>query len=147
MELGTTEIMDIIPHRYPFLMVDRIVSMEPGEEATGIKQVSASDPHLQGHFPGHPVMPGVLITEAMAQVGAVALLCLPEHKGRLGFLAGLDKVRFKRQVVPGDTLYVHCRLEKFRRGVGVAQARAWVGDDDVATARITFALGSAPKDS
>jgi len=96
--LGVKEIMEIIPHRHPFLLVDQIVELVPGERAVGYKNVTAAEPYFPGHFPTHPVMPGVLMVEALAQVGAVALLSVPEYKGRLAFFAGIDGVRFKRQV-------------------------------------------------
>ncbi len=145
MELDARGLLDIIPHRYPFLLVDRIIDLVPGQRATGIKQVSASDPWFQGHFPGHPVMPGVLIVEALAQVGAVALLSLDDHRGNLGLLAGLDKARFRQPVVPGDTLMLECHLERIRRGVGVARGVASVGQEEVASAKITFALSPMPE--
>ena len=104
--LDAVEIMKIIPHRYPFLLVDRIEELEAGKRGVGIKNVSMGDPFFQGHFPDFPVMPGVLIVEALAQVGAVAMLTLEEYRGKIAFFAGIDNVRFKRQVKPGDTLLV-----------------------------------------
>ena len=102
--LDAVEIMKIIPHRYPFLLVDRIEEIEAGKRAVGVKNVTMGDPFFQGHFPDYPVMPGVLIVEALAQVGAVAMLVMDEYKGKIAFFAGIDNVRFKRQVKPGDTL-------------------------------------------
>src|SRR4028118_1769013 len=102
--LSSVEIQKIIPHRYPFLLIDKIIEIEYGKRAVGIKNVTANEPFFMGHFPGYPVMPGVLQVEAIAQVGAVAVLGMPENKGKLAFFAGVDEVRFKRQVVPGDTL-------------------------------------------
>jgi 3-hydroxyacyl-[acyl-carrier-protein] dehydratase len=104
--LDSIGIRKIIPHRYPFLLVDRIVELTPGERAVGIKNVTANEPFFQGHFPEYPVMPGVLIVEAIAQVGAVAMLSLPELEGQLALFAGIDKVRFKRQVKPGDSIRI-----------------------------------------
>ena len=100
--LDNNQIREIIPHRYPFLLVDRIISVEDGRKAVGLKNVSANEPFFQGHFPDYPVMPGVLIIEAMAQVGAVAILKMPEFAGKIAFFAGIDKARFRRQVFPGD---------------------------------------------
>ena len=102
--LNIDQIKEIIPHRYPFLLVDKIVELEVGKRAVGIKNVTANEPFFQGHFPEYPLMPGVLIIEAMAQVGAVAMMSLEENKGKLGVFAGIDKVRFKREVRPGDPL-------------------------------------------
>ena len=102
--LDARAIEKIIPHRFPFLLVDRIIELEPGKRGVGLKNVSIGEPYFQGHFPDYPVMPGVLIVEALAQVGAVVLLQLDEFKGRIAFFAGIDNVRFKRQVKPGDVL-------------------------------------------
>ena len=102
--LNIDEIKKIIPHRYPFLLVDRITELEVGKKAVGIKNVTVNEPFFQGHFPEYPIMPGVLIVEAMAQVGAVAMLSVEENKGKIGVFAGIDKVKFKREVRPGDTL-------------------------------------------
>ena len=104
--LEAVDIQKIIPHRFPFLLIDRIIEIEPGKRAVGIKNVTINEQFFQGHFPDYPVMPGVLIVEAIAQVGAVAMLQLEEYKGRIAFFAGLDNVRFKRQVKPGDTLRI-----------------------------------------
>src|SRR5207247_8420401 len=111
--LDVNEIRRILPHRYPMLLVDRIVELST-ERIVGIKNVTANEPFFAGHFPGFPVMPGVLIIEAIAQVGAVAVLGMPENKGKLAFFAGLDEVRFKRQVVPGDTLRLEVTLTRVR---------------------------------
>src|SRR5690554_5155746 len=102
--LESKDIQKIIPHRYPFLLVDRIIQLEEGKSAVGIKNVSGNEPFFQGHFPNYPVMPGVLIMEALAQVGAVVLLKMPEFAGRIPLFAGMDKVKFRRQVIPGDQL-------------------------------------------
>ncbi|MDA8235332.1 MAG: 3-hydroxyacyl-ACP dehydratase FabZ [Clostridia bacterium] len=138
--LDINEIQKILPHRYPFLLVDRILEVEPGKKVVGLKNVSANEPFFQGHFPGYPVMPGVLIIEALAQVGAVALLSLDEYKGKIAFLAGIDKARFRQQVVPGDQLVMEVEMLKLRGAVGKAQAVAKVGDKVAAEAEIMFAI-------
>jgi 3-hydroxyacyl-[acyl-carrier-protein] dehydratase len=124
--LNIEEIKKLIPQRYPFLLVDRVLELKPGESCIGIKNVSANEPFFQGHFPEKPIMPGVLIVEAMAQVGAVALMALDENKGKLAVFAGIDKVRFKRQVVPGDVLRIEVTLGEFRRNIGKGEAIVYV---------------------
>ena len=138
--LQSQEIQKIIPHRYPFLMVDRIIELEEGKRAVGIKNVSGNEPFFQGHFPGHPIMPGVLIMEALAQVGAVAILKMPEYAGCLALFAGLDDVKFKKQVIPGDQLRLEVELIKFRKTFGVAQGKAYVGEVLVAEGTLKFFL-------
>lgn len=139
--LDSKEIQAIIPHRYPFLLVDRIIELEEGKRAVGIKNVSANEPFFQGHFPGYPVMPGVLIMEALAQVGAVVLLKMPEYAGRLAFYAGLDEVKFKQQVTPGDQLRLEVELLKMKHGIGVAEGKAYVGEKLAAQGIMKFAIG------
>jgi 3-hydroxyacyl-[acyl-carrier-protein] dehydratase len=138
--LSTQEIMAIIPHRYPFLLIDRILELEPGVHAVGEKLVTANEPQFQGHFPGNPIMPGVLIVEALAQTGAVAALSLPDNAGKLALFAGIDGVRFKRIVRPGDTLRLEVRMERFRRGIGKGAARATVGEQLACEAELLFAI-------
>jgi len=138
--LDINQIKEIIPHRYPFLLVDRILSVEDGRKAVGLKNVSANEPYFQGHFPGYPVMPGVLIIEAMAQVGAVAVLRLPEFAGKMAFFAGIDRARFRRQVVPGDQLRIEVELQKLRGTVGKARGAAYVGQELAAEAELMFAV-------
>ena len=138
--LQSQEIQKIIPHRYPFLMVDRIIELEVGKRAVGIKNVSGNEPFFQGHFPGHPIMPGVLIMEALAQVGAVVILQMPEYGDYLALFAGLDDVKFKRQVIPGDQLRLEVELTKFRKTFGVAQGKAYVGEALVAEGTLKFFL-------
>lgn len=142
--LDTQAIMALIPHRYPFLLIDRIVELEPGVRAVGEKLVSANEPQFTGHFPGNPVMPGVLIVEAMAQTGAVAALSLPAHQGKLVLFAGIDSCRFKRIVRPGDSLRLEVSLDRLRRGVGKGSGRATVGGELACEAELLFAI-TAPQ--
>lgn len=116
--LDIQEIKEIIPHRYPFLLVDRILEVEEGKSAVGIKNVSANEEFFNGHFPDYPVMPGVLIVEALAQVGAVAMLKKEENRGRLAFFTGIDNCRFKRQVKPGDQLRLEVEMVRVRGSIG-----------------------------
>jgi 3-hydroxyacyl-[acyl-carrier-protein] dehydratase len=141
--LEAIDIQKIIPHRFPFLLVDRIIDLEPGKRAVGIKNVSIGEPYFAGHFPDYPVMPGVLIVEAIAQVGAVAMLQLEEYKGRIAFFAGLDNVRFKRQVRPGDTLRLEVELGQFRRGVGTGNGTATVDGEVACRGEFMFAIPPA----
>lgn len=142
--LDSLAIRELIPHRYPFLLVDRVTELTPGERAVGLKNVTANEPFFQGHFPDFPVMPGVLIVEAMAQVGAVALMSVDENKGKLGLFAGIDNVRFKRQVKPGDTLVMEVELGTFRRGVGTGTAKATVDGELACKGDLMFALVPDP---
>lgn len=135
------EIQEVLPHRYPFLLVDRILELQPGQRAVGVKSVSGNEWYFAGHFPHYPVMPGVLIVEALAQVGAVALLSLPENRGKLALFAGLDRVRFRRQVVPGEVLRLEAEIIKMKGQLGKAQGRAWVGEELAAEGELLFALG------
>ncbi len=140
MQLNSNQIQEIIPHRYPFLLVDRITDLEVGEYAIGLKAVSANEMHFQGHFPNHHVMPGVLIVEALAQVGAIAILSMDEYKGKIAFFAGIKSMRFKRQVVPGDVIELKVELTKMKRNIGYGQAIATVDDEIVASGELTFAI-------
>ncbi len=140
MELSSDQIKQIIPHRYPFLLVDKIVEMEPGQSARGIKCVSVNEPFFCGHFPEYAVMPGVLIIEALAQVGAVAILSLEEHKGKIALFGGIKNARFKRQVVPGDVLELECEIIRWHGPVGMGKAVARVDGQVAATAELTFAI-------
>jgi 3-hydroxyacyl-[acyl-carrier-protein] dehydratase len=139
--LTIQQIMEILPHRYPFLLLDRIVELEQGVRAVGIKQVTINEPFFQGHFPARPIMPGVLIVEALAQVGAVAVLSEPEHRGKIPYFAGIDGVRFKRPVTPGDTLRLEMRMERMRRNIGKGHGTATVEGQLVAEGDFLFALG------
>jgi 3-hydroxyacyl-[acyl-carrier-protein] dehydratase len=138
--LSIQQIMEIIPHRPPFLLVDRIVELEAGVRAVGEKLVTMNEPQFLGHFPGNPIMPGVLIVEALAQTGAVALLSMPEHSGKLVLFAGIDGVRFKRIVRPGDTIRLEVTLDKLRRGIGKGSARAVVDGQLACEAELLFAV-------
>ena len=138
--LSSAEIQKILPHRYPFLLVDRIDELEPGVRAKGVKCVSVNEPFFQGHFPGNPIMPGVLIVEALAQVGAVAILALPENKNKLALFAGIDDLRFKQQVLPGDVLDLEVEIVKVRGPIGKGMATATVRGQLAARGELTFAL-------
>jgi len=138
--LTIEEIKKIIPHRYPFLLVDKVLEMTPGERCVGIKNVTVNEPFFQGHFPSKPLMPGVLIVEAMAQVGAIALMSLEDNKDKLAVFAGIDKVRFKKQVLPGDTLRIEVTLGKFRRNIGKGSAVAYVGEEVACQGTLMFAI-------
>lgn len=134
------EIKKIIPHRYPFLLIDRIIELEDGKKCTGIKQVSGNEPFFQGHFPEYAVMPGVLIVEALAQVGAVAMLKLEENQGKLAMFTGIDKCRFKKQVTPGDTLQLEVEMTRVKGPIGKGIAKATVNGEIACSCEISFAI-------
>jgi 3-hydroxyacyl-[acyl-carrier-protein] dehydratase len=138
--LDRDAIKQIIPHRDPFLLVDRITSFEPGERASGELDVTETMFWVPGHFPDFAVMPGVLIVEACAQVGAVALLSLPENAGKIALFAGVDSVRFKRQVRPGETLTMECEITKRRGPIGFGTAKAWVDGELACSGELMFAI-------
>ena len=139
--MGIKEIKEILPHRYPFLLVDRVTEMEEGKSITGYKNVTINEEFFNGHFPEEPVMPGVLILEAIAQVGAIALLSKEEFKGKIPLFAGADKVRFRKKVVPGDRLELSCEIIKLRGPVGIGKGIAKVDGKKVCEAEIMFAIG------
>jgi 3-hydroxyacyl-[acyl-carrier-protein] dehydratase len=141
--LDIDEIKKILPHRYPFLLVDRIIDYETGKRSVGIKNVSVNEEFFQGHFPAKPIMPGVLIVEAMAQVGGVMILTMEEHKGKAAYLATVESAKFRRPVTPGDTLETEAILLRARGSVGKVQCTARVGDQVVAEALLMFALVNA----
>ncbi|NLO81672.1 MAG: 3-hydroxyacyl-ACP dehydratase FabZ [Clostridiales bacterium] len=134
------EIMELIPHRYPFLLIDRVIELIPGEKAVGIKNVTANEWFFQGHFPGMPVMPGVLILEALAQLGAVIVLQDQDNRGKIPVFTGVDKLRFRRQVVPGDQLRLEAELYKVKGRMGKGFVRALVEDKVAVEGEIMFAL-------
>lgn len=136
------EIQSILPHRYPFLLVDRITELVPGKRAVGLKNVTINESFFQGHFPGHAVMPGVLVLEAMAQVGGVLLLSMTGNEGKLAYFGGIDKVRFRKPVVPGDTLVTEVELLKNRGGIGKVKVTGRVNKRVVAEGEYIFALVS-----
>jgi len=139
--LDINQIKEILPHRYPFLLVDKISELEPGKRVVGYKNVTANEEYFQGHFPEYPVMPGVLVIEALAQTGAVGVLSLDEYKGKLLLFAGIDKVRIRRQVVPGDQLRLEIDVTKLRGKIGKCQAKAFVGEELAVEGELMFAIG------
>lgn len=140
MVLNSNEIQEILPHRYPFLLIDKVTECEPGQKAIAMKCVSANEMHFLGHFPKKHVMPGVLIIEALAQTGAVALLMEEENKGKIVLFGGIKAARFRRQVVPGDVLELHCEIISRRGPVGIGKATAYVDGKVAVTAELTFAI-------
>ena len=141
MVLDVTEIQKIIPHRYPMLLIDRVEELEDGKRAVAIGNVTAHEQVFNGHFPGNPVLPGVLIVEAMAQTGAVALLSMDEFKGKTAYFGGIKEAKFRKVVRPGDTLRIEVTLEKIRNNVGLGKAIAMVAGQKACTAELTFMIG------
>lgn len=138
--INNIDIQKILPHRYPFLLVDKVTELEEGKRAVGIKNVTVNEPFFQGHFPSNPIMPGVLIVESLAQVGAVMLLSMPENKGKLGVFTGINSMKFRKQVVPGDTLLLEAELVTYRHGMGKANVKATVDGAVAAAGEISFAV-------
>ncbi|MGI6365050.1 MAG: 3-hydroxyacyl-ACP dehydratase FabZ [Bacillota bacterium] len=138
--LNREQIKEIIPHRDPFLLLDRVTALEPGKSARGLYHVDPKGLWFAGHFPGYPVFPGVLQVEALAQLGAVAILCQPEQRGKLALFAGLDKVKFRRQVQPGEALEMEVEIIRARGNFGLGQGRTWVSGQPVMEAQLKFAL-------
>lgn len=134
------QIKEVIPHRYPFLLVDKVTEVEEGKRIVGYKNVTINEPFFQGHFPDYPVMPGVLILEALAQVGAISVLDMEENRGKIGFLAGVDKCRFKRQVVPGDVLKLEVEILRMKGPIGKGKGIATVNGELACQAEIMFAI-------
>ncbi|MGI6204423.1 MAG: 3-hydroxyacyl-ACP dehydratase FabZ [Anaerovoracaceae bacterium] len=136
--LDKEEIKKILPHREPFLLIDEVTELVPGEKVTAVKHVSEDEYYFKGHFPGHPVMPGVLIVESLAQAGAVAALSIPGNEGRIAFFSGINNAKFRRQVVPGDDLRLEVELTHLRSRAGKGSAKAYVGDDLACQCDISF---------
>jgi len=143
--LSNIEIQNIIPHRYPFLLVDKVVEVEPGQRVVAIKNVTANEPFFQGHFPGYPIMPGVLIVEALAQTAGIAVAMQEEQKGKLGVFAGIEGMKFKKQVVPGDTLRLEAEILSNKLGVVKAKVLATVDGKTAAEGEIKFAMVKVDK--
>lgn len=139
--ISIKEIMDIIPHRYPFLLIDRVVELEEGKKITAIKNVTMNEQFFKGHFPNEPVMPGVLIIEAMAQAGAVAILSLDDFKGKTAYFGAINNAKFRTKVVPGDTLRLEVEIVKLKKSAGIGHGVAYVGDKKAAEAELTFMIG------
>lgn len=139
--LNTAEIMGILPHRHPFLLIDTVEELESGVRAVAKKAVSFNEPYFAGHFPGNPVMPGVLIIEALAQTGAVAILSQPEWKGKTAYFAGINHAKFKQKVVPGDVLTLETEIIKVKGPIGIGKATAYVDGKTACIAELTFAIG------
>ncbi|MDK7181958.1 3-hydroxyacyl-ACP dehydratase FabZ [Lacticaseibacillus rhamnosus] len=139
--LEAQEIQAILPHRYPMLMIDRVLDLKPGESVVAQKNVSINEQIFQGHFPGNPIFPGVLQIEAMAQAGAIALLSMPDFKGKTAYLGGIKKAKFRHMVRPGDVLRIEVTLEKLIDNAGLGKGKVYVGEDMASSAELVFAIG------
>ncbi|PID82622.1 MAG: 3-hydroxyacyl-[acyl-carrier-protein] dehydratase FabZ [Clostridiales bacterium] len=140
MKYNSNQILEILPHRQPFVLIDGILESEAGKSAIGLKNISLSDPVFQGHFPAEHIYPGVLQLEAMAQVGAIALLEIPENNGKIVLFAGVKNAKFKRQVKPGDTLIIETELSEVKMGIGIAKAKITINDAIASTATLMFSI-------
>jgi UDP-3-O-[3-hydroxymyristoyl] N-acetylglucosamine deacetylase/3-hydroxyacyl-[acyl-carrier-protein] dehydratase len=140
MVMDINEVMRTLPHRYPFLMVDRIIEIDGEEKAVGVKSVTINEPYFQGHFPGHPVMPGVLQVEAMAQVASIIMMRKTENLGKIGYFMSADEVKFRKPVVPGDMLFIHVEMMRARKNIGKAFCRCRVNGDVVSEGVLMFGL-------
>lgn len=139
--LTAQEVMDIIPNRYPIFFIDKVVELVPGEKVVAIKNVTINEQFFQGHFPGEPVMPGVLIIEALAQAGSIPLLKLEQFQGQTAYLGGMNKIKFRQKVVPGDVLRLQVDIVKLKKFAGIGYGQAFVGDKKVAEVEMTFIIG------
>ena len=139
--LNTKQIMEIIPHRQPMLLIDTIEELEPGKRGVGKKCVSFNEPYFAGHFPNEPVMPGVLTVEALAQVGAVVILSCPEFKGKTAYFGAINSCKFKRKIVPGDVVYLEVEMIRQKGPIGIGKATATVDGEVAVSAELTFAIG------
>ncbi|CZQ87270.1 beta-hydroxydecanoyl thiol ester dehydrase faba/fabz [Trichococcus palustris] len=139
--LSAQQVMDIIPNRYPIFFIDKVEELTPGEHIVCYKNVTINEPFFQGHFPGEPVMPGVLIVEALAQAGSIPLLTLPDFEGQTAYLGGLNKVKFRQKVVPGDVLRLQVDIIKLKKFAGIGYGQAFVGDKKVCEVEMTFIIG------
>lgn len=146
-QLNIQQIQEILPHRYPFLMIDKVTDMKKGKWASALKCVSANEMQFPGHFPGYPVMPGVLILEALAQTGAVALLSEDEYRGKIALFGGVRNCRFKREVLPGDVLELYCEIESRRGPIGFGTATASIGTEIVCQAKLSFVIKDRVEES
>lgn len=139
--LNTQQIMEIIPHRYPMLMLDTVEELVPGERVVAYKNISINEEIFQGHFPGNPTFPGALTVEALAQAGAVALLSMPEYKGKTAYFGGIKKARYRQMVRPGDRLKLEVNIERLRGPIGTGKGILWINDKKATTAELTFIIG------
>ena len=139
--LNTQQIMEIIPHRYPMLMLDTVEELVPGECVVAYKNISINEEIFQGHFPGNPTFPGALTVEALAQAGAVALLSMPEYKGKTAYFGGIKKARYRQMVRPGDRLKLEVNIERLRGPIGTGKGIVWINDKKATTAELTFIIG------